>query len=316
MARLLDQIVGHSEVIEKLLQAYAENRLPSTFLFVGPTGVGKKTVAWALAQSLVCEHAVEKNPMACGKCAACLRMEQKASEALLWIEPDKNQIKIEQAHQILDYLSLRSISKSRVIIVDGAEGLNSQAANSLLKVLEEPPGNTYFFMMAPSSQHVLPTIRSRSQIVAFAPLSVQEMKRKSLAPDWALAASQGSFEKLAHLQENDQQEARKDAIQFLQMRLANPRAYLLPEWRDIVRERAHALQVAKHLSLLLRDAVLLQAGSSSQALLNPDQIPILEKFSAWSSEQLLSFSHKALDLENALLAHRDSQLVFEEFWLS
>ncbi|GIL16462.1 MAG: DNA polymerase III subunit delta' [Oligoflexia bacterium] len=310
MARLLSSIIGHDEQIRKLLEARKQNHLPSTFLFVGPKGVGKKAVAQALAQALLCE----KIPTACGECGPCLRVAKGQSEALLMIEPEKTQIKIEQSREIIEFLSLKSMTKARVVIVDSAETLNPQASNALLKILEEPPENSFFFLIAPSSQHVLPTLRSRSQIVHFAPIDIESMKKKSRAPEWALRASQGSFEKLANLLEKGELESREEAIEFVQMWLGHHDAYLLPEWKEMIKERTSALSLARHLALIFRDACFYASGDQTH-LLNPDKKEILQKMAAIGEEKLFEVTEQVLKLEGSLLANRDSQLLFEEFWI-
>lgn len=310
MGRLLSRILGHENQIQKLLEARSHSHLPSTFMFVGPKGVGKKAVAQALAQALVCE----KIPTACGECGPCLRVEKGQSESVLIIEPEKTQIKIEQSRHIIEFLSLKSITKSRIVIIDSAESLNPQASNALLKILEEPPENSYFFLIAPSSQHVLPTLRSRSQIVHFGPVEIQNMKRKSPAPEWALRASQGSFEKLAHLMESDEIESRDQAIEFIKMWQGHHDAYLLPEWKEMIKDRGQALSLAKHLAMIFRDACFLSLGDE-KSLLNPDKKNILQKMGEIGQERLFATADLVMGLESSLLANRDSQLVYEEFWI-
>jgi DNA polymerase III subunit delta' len=311
LARLLDGIFGHQNNLHRLLEARQKGQLPSTFLFVGPHGVGKKSFAIAFAQTLLCE----KSSSACGECGPCLRLARRNSEGFLFIEPEKNQIKIEQARRVLDFLSLRSMSAARIIVIDGAEYLNPQASNALLKILEEPPPQTYFFLIAPSSEHVLTTIRSRCQVVQFAPLKSEEMRRKANAPEWVLRASQGSFSRLAELSEPEALSAREQALRFLDMWLVEPKAYLLPEWREMIRDRQDAALLARHLSLLLRDAVMWQAGERQQ-ILNPDKNKILAEIAERLSViKLQEMAGQVLQLENSLQSHRDSQLIFEEFWL-
>lgn len=310
MARLLDFVLGHENIIERILQAAHSDKLANTFLFVGPSGVGKKTTALALIQALMCD--VRKD--GCGECGSCLRIAKAQHEGLLLISPDGNQIKIEQARNLLDFLSLRSLSKIRAVVIDSVELMNPQSANALLKILEEPPENTYFFLIAPSSDHVMATIRSRSQIIRFSPVPTELMRKKSPAADWVLRASQGSFEKLSHLSDAEELAMREKAVQFIEMWLAQPKGYLLPEFRDLVRGRDGALRLAQHLTYLLRDAAFWNVGERSN-LLNPDKRNIFESLSRLSSEKLNFLTTKSLGLENALLANRDTQLVFEEFWI-
>ncbi len=314
MARLLDSVLGHSEIIQRFLQSFSSGRLAHTFLLVGPAGVGRKTVALALAQAILCEQ----SSSACGVCGSCLRvakLNSTGTEGLLLIEPEKNMIKIDQAHQVLEFLNLRALGKNRVVILDRAETLNSQAGNSLLKVLEEPPAGTYLFMIAPSPEHVLPTLRSRAQVVAFRPLSISEMQKKLSAPEWALRASQGSFERLAQLLEKDELQLRESALLWLEDWTQDPLAYLKSANKDLVRGRDNALSLALHLSWLLRDALYLKLGSPEK-ILNSDKLPQLQKISdKLPSERLFNACEKALWIEQNLNKNFDPALLFEQFWI-
>lgn len=310
MARLLDFVLGHENIIQRILQAADKDHLAHAFLFVGPAGVGKKMTALALTQALMCEV----RPDGCGECGSCLRIAKGQHEGLLMISPDGNQIKIEQARALLDFLSLRSLSKIRVVIIDSVELMNPQSSNALLKILEEPPEKTYFFLIAPSSRHVLPTIRSRSQVIRFSPVAIAQMKKKSPAPDWVLRASQGSFEKLSHLSDSDELAMREKAVQWIELWLTHPKGYLQPEYRELVKGRESALRLAQHLTYLLRDSVFWNAGERN-AILNPDKKNLFDRLSQLSPAKLSVLSEKALGLEGALRANRDTQLVFEEFWI-
>ncbi len=326
MARLLDAVIGHEQQILRLIRSYQQDHLPQTFLFVGPSGIGKKQVALGLAQLLLCEILSEKSSekssekvggtasSACGQCASCLRVAKLQHESLRLIEPEKNVIKIEQTREILNFLSFRSLSHNRVVILDQAETLNPQAANSLLKMLEEPTSNTYFFLLAPSSAHVLSTLRSRSQIVSFQPLAVSQMRQRVQAPEWALRASLGSFERLHEFQDPSELAARGEAQSFLRHFLQEPQGFLRSEIKSSYRERSHGLSLSRHLSLLLRDAVAWQGGERNY-LLNPDQSELLSQLAQKPRAQLLRWAEKSLDLERALLQNRDSSLVFEQFWI-
>ncbi len=311
MARLLSSVLGHQEIIDRFLASIESARLPHTFLFSGPPGVGRKTTALALAQALLCE----KSSQACGQCGSCIRIGSQNSESLLLVAPEKNQIKIDQARLILDFLSLRTLGRNRVVIIDGAECLNPQAANALLKSLEEPPEGTYFFLIAPSPAHILPTLRSRAQVVAFQPLSLQEMQQKSKAPEWALRASQGSFERLSQLLEKEELEIRESALLWLQDWSREGQGYLKPEHRDLVRDRQTARSLAHHLSWLLRDAVYLKMGALDK-ILNSDKVAQLQSWTEnLPQEDLLRACEKSLWIEQKLDQNLDSSLVFEQFWI-
>jgi len=310
MARILSAVSGHEEIIDRLLRAREENRLPSTFLFVGPEGVGRRKVALGFAQALVCE----KLPIACGECGPCLRIALGQSEALLQIAPEKNQIKIDQSRQIQEFLQLRSMSKARIVILDQAHNLNPQAANLLLKTLEEPPENCYFFLIAPSARHVLPTLRSRSQIVRFGALTEEDLKRNRPAPAWALKSAMGSFTRLQSLIQKDDIELRNEAWGILSIWFEDKPIYLSDQAREWMRDRGALLALTRFWILAFRDGLLFQAGEKDR-LMNADQMKGVERLAALDPEALGDLMRRALDLENGLMAQRDPQLSFEEFWI-
>lgn len=308
MARILDSVVGHKETIARLLDAKIRGVFPTTLLFTGPAGVGRAIVARGIAQALCCE----KDPEGCGTCGSCLRIEKNQSESLRIVSAEKNQIKIEQSREILDFLSLRSISGTRVVIFEEAETLNTQAANALLKALEEPPEGTYFILIARSTNQVLPTVSSRSVHVAFHPLSANELASKSKAPRWAIEAAHGSFKKLEELQNSS--ENRDSAVEMFKWWFETPQAYLRASFRERVKDRELALQLSRDFQGFFRDITLVRSGIQS-GLSFPDQRDLFAKADEMGERIDDAFS-LAVGLERELSSgSRDSLLAFEEFWI-
>ena len=152
-------------------------RLPNAWLFTGPTGIGKLAFAEHLAASLLCE-APRPDHAACGQCEAC-RWFAKAShpdfrrltpqgddedEAKEGSKPTRKLpvIKIEAVREVIDFAHLTAHRAGRrIVLVEPAEALNPAAANALLKILEEPPADVLFLLVAHAPQRLLPTIKSR-----------------------------------------------------------------------------------------------------------------------------------------------------------
>ena len=176
-------IQGHDENVERFRRILASGRLASTFLFVGPPGVGKRTFALKLAQALLCQIVpdIELNP--CGTCPSCQQVAAQSHPDLeLIAKPaDKSFIPVEvfigdREHRMRDGLchniSLKPyLGGRKIAIIDDADYLNQEGANCLLKTLEEPPPNSVIILIGSSEQTQLPTIRSRSQVVRFCELS-------------------------------------------------------------------------------------------------------------------------------------------------
>ena len=308
--KLWQQILGHSNILQSLERSLTTDKLAHALLFVGPQGVGKKLVAQAVAQALVCE----KGPLACGFCPACARAAHQQHEGILNIEPDGTQIKVDQAKHILEFLSLRSLSRHRVVIVDQAHLLNPQAGNSLLKVIEEPPQNTHFFLIAPSSQSVLKTLRSRSQVVAFSPLATDLLAKRVKAPQWVLQSAQGSFAKLNQLLESDEQEVRQIAVQTLNWYVNDPDFLTHELWREKFKDRSQAQKIFTYWSGLWKDAILYQEGRQ-QDMVNVDQNDLVTALAKKSRAQILKALTDCLELERGVWQNRDVVLMVEKSYV-
>lgn len=314
MARLADALLAHGEIVDQLARDLArgggDEAASITLLFAGPSGIGKKLAARALAQILLCD---EKS--GCGRCGPCLRVEKNQHESFLLVEPDGTQIKIDQARAVLEFLQLRTWTGLRVIVIDQAQTLNIQAANALLKSLEEPPAGTVFILIAPSPSSMLATIRSRSRSVLFRPLSDGELRKLGPAPEWAVRAARGSAEKLARLQDQDEIELRSLAIETLKLFVSDKDFLLNPQWRDAVKDRASAARILGSWPAFLRDALLVQAGAGD-LVLNSDQAALIKMLAQLPKAGLEELSQKLLVREAEVAQFRDAQLVMEELWVS
>jgi DNA polymerase-3 subunit delta' len=176
-------IRGHDEVVEQFRRALERGRLASTFLFVGPSGIGKRLFALKLAQALLCERHREEELDPCGQCPACVQVAAGSHPDVDYVAKpaDKSFIPLElligdKEHRMREGLcyniSLKPYSgRRKVAILDDADYLNKEGANCLLKTLEEPPPRSLLILLGTSEQRQLPTIRSRCQIIRFKPLS-------------------------------------------------------------------------------------------------------------------------------------------------
>lgn len=207
----MDEVLGHQKVVMALEPLLQKKSFLSSSIFSGPEGIGKKRRALAIAQELNCE----KTP-ACGKCHSCLRIATTPFEVVKWIECLNEKIKTEQIQEVLDFVAHTSWVSHRVIVVDGAEKLTASASNLLLKTLEETPQQVHFIFVTSQISQILPTIRSRCQVVSFSPLSDEELAKiypQSLP--WQRHWSGGRASLLQKIMDADWLELRKLAINFI-----------------------------------------------------------------------------------------------------
>ncbi|HYY24819.1 MAG TPA: DNA polymerase III subunit delta' [Candidatus Udaeobacter sp.] len=164
------EIIGHSRQIGTLRHALAKGRLHHAYLFVGPEGVGKRTVALALAKAI---HCAGRGDDFCDRCVNCARIQNGNHPDLRLIEMQagKKEISIQQIREIDKQLNYRSFTGGKkIIILDPATLMNFPAQNALLKTLEEPPQDSLMILIAGNTGGLLPTLRSRCLQVSFGPL--------------------------------------------------------------------------------------------------------------------------------------------------
>jgi DNA polymerase-3 subunit delta' len=174
--------VGHGRALERLRRAVAEDRVPSAILFLGPEGVGKRALADALAARLLC--AASGADDACGTCPQCTRVAAGTHPDVRIVvrDEDRRDIRIEQVRELTRWLSLQPLMAARKIaIIDGAHELNEHGQNALLRTLEEPPLGSHILLLATAASLLLPTVRSRCQILRLDRLAPTEVARVLVA---------------------------------------------------------------------------------------------------------------------------------------
>jgi DNA polymerase-3 subunit delta' len=180
-------LIGNERIKKLLRRAVAEGRIGQSLLMAGPRGVGKFRFAIALAQALNCERVADGK--ACESCVPCLRIERGEHADVRTIlresrdpsfkkEPKSQFIKVDQIRSMCEQAQFRPYEgRRRVFIIDDAEWLRLEAANSLLKTLEEPPSTSLVILVTSKPYVLIETIRSRCQMLGFAPLSAAEIER-------------------------------------------------------------------------------------------------------------------------------------------
>ena len=211
---------GNADVVHRLREMLARNRFPQGVILAGPGGSGKYTLALMLAKAMNCLSPIVTDglPDFCGQCSNCVRIAQsedlaaRVAEAVearenlretdkketrlfvqthpdvLIIPPDPPQmmIKVDQVRRVIEHIYFRpSEGKERVFIFTDSAFMK-EAANSLLKILEEPPDFATIFLLTENAGELLPTIRSRSMIITLAALPVEEIEAylAKRRPDW------------------------------------------------------------------------------------------------------------------------------------
>lgn len=235
-------IAFHESVASSTLSHWAARKeVSQSLLFTGPRGIGKRTFAHHLAQWWMCERSVFNSESAgttfrgCQECPSCKRALSQQYLDLIEIASEadsgsgeSSQIKIDQLRTVKDSLGMGAYSgRYRVVLIREAERLTAQAANSLLKMLEEPPPSWIFVLTASDPSLVLPTLVSRCQILRLSPLPDEVVKKILLEKEVPIervnllvSQSHGSLGTAMALSRPEFWETRQDILRFIQ----NPQA--------------------------------------------------------------------------------------------
>ena len=168
-----EEIQGQPRAISFLERVLETGRLAHAYLFVGPEGVGRETIALSFFMRLVCAEG-----RGCGKCLPCRKLLKGLHPDVEILSPSGKNIRIEQIRELEAKLHFRPLEgERRLVLLPKAEALSREAANALLKSLEEPPPYALFILITQSTEALLPTIVSRCQVLRLRPLPREVIKR-------------------------------------------------------------------------------------------------------------------------------------------
>lgn len=315
-----DSILGHEqnkEFLKKYLQA--ESR-PHALLFCGAEGLGKRALAQQFAKTLLCLH--EDGMDGCESCRLLNFADGNISHPdflLLAPEEDSRNIKIEQVKEIIRQSAFAPVlSKYKVCIVDGADKMTVDAANSFLKLLEEPPQGWVIILIATAENALLSTILSRVVRLRFNPVDValvkQLLQKQQLTEQEAevlARVSEGSAGTALALSEQQFFDCRKQALALIEA-FPLPSAFnYLGTFNMPDKDYSQAQLFIKALQVLIRDMLLLKIAASAD-LYNTDLSDELRELAAgWQPRQLRGALRKIDDAYKALTESAGIKLTLE-----
>lgn len=240
-----DRLVGQRPVIGRLQSAVAGD-MTHAWLFTGPPGSGRSNAALAFAAALQCEQG------GCGECHSCHEVEVGSHPDVRVTRTEKLSIGVDEVRELVRLSALAPVGRRwQVMVVEDADRLTDQAANALLKAIEEPTERTVWLLCAPTVEDVLPTIRSRTRLVVLSTPGVAEVtdflvRTDGLAVEtasYAARASQGHIGRARALARDEDTRRRRREVVAIPGRLRSLGACLAAaaDLNDLAKEEADAL---------------------------------------------------------------------------
>ncbi|MFQ3567970.1 MAG: DNA polymerase III subunit [Aggregatilineales bacterium] len=265
-------VVGHDWAVDHLRRGMANRRVRHAYLFLGPESIGKLTLARAFAAALNCAHDdLQHRP--CGACSACQRIASGNHPDVIYAQPDPatGTLKIEEVRSITARIALKPFeARFRIAILPSFERAQPRAQDALLKTLEEPPPHAILILTAPSSEPILPTIISRSQVLRLRPLPpdlVATILEARFGADRETALLLGRISggrlgwAIEALTDPDRLLARREALDLLARLLFQNRTARFEEAEKLAREKAELTALLDLWQMFWRDALLMAAGA-------------------------------------------------------
>ncbi|SHG75874.1 DNA polymerase III subunit delta' [Ornithinibacillus halophilus] len=302
-----------------------KNRISHAYLLHGDRGTGKEAIANLIAKGLFCDNLIDVEP--CNTCSACKRIESKNHPDVHWIEPDGQSIKIEQIKNLQKEFTYSGVeSNQKVYIIKGADTLTANAANRILKFLEEPSKKTTAIMLTENTQSILPTIRSRCQIIDLQPLSPpkfqEQLIQSGLTEENAKLMSALTNNLKEAIEWNEDEwfvQARKLMVQLIETIADNSNdAYLFihNHWVSHFKERSQQEKGFDLLILAFKDIIYYHVGKEDAYVFFYNDRERLERLGMkYSQEQLIAILQQLLQAKQRIKQNIHPTLVMEEVTL-
>ena len=321
------QIAGQDKILALLDYSLKTNNIAHAYLLVGPRHVGKGTLALNLAQALNCDGI--KPP--CGQCRSCRRiLENKHADVTSTGLDSRMEIGIDDIRELQHLANLPPYEgKCKVFIIEDAEYLSTEAANSLLKVLEEPPPKVIWLLLAAEEQRLLPTVASRCQRLELKPMSL-EQTQKILANSYNVDLAKAKL--LAHLCQGclgwalsvladdnlfQQRCQTVDKLSSLLIASLEERfAYAQVLATQLSQDRKFVAEVAKIWLSWWRDLMLIK-GNCKEAIINIDYEAVLEKQTrVLSLSEIKGFISRLSSVQEEISQNVNPRLALESLMLN
>ncbi|HKP36094.1 MAG TPA: DNA polymerase III subunit delta' [Pyrinomonadaceae bacterium] len=342
---MFSSLIGNDKVKKSLQRLLTNGRLPGSLLFTGEEGIGKKLFALELAKTLNCRN--RQGLEACDECSSCKRIAHSTfppfpkdddnKDRMIWgehadvamVRPFKQIIRVKPIRELEAEANFRPFEgAARIFIVESAEYMNDQAANALLKTLEEPASTTHLILTTSNPTALLATIRSRCQAIRFAPIPAGEIathlvQNEGIPPEDAQLLAQTSRGSLGRALASDvgtYRDRREAMLGVLEaLTVTGDRAHLLrsAEALAAMKDREDFEQLLDVFEVLIRDAWALALGRPADSIVNTDLVRELQQIAAeLRSDQAALWLTQIEELRGALEVNLNRRIASDALLMS
>jgi DNA polymerase-3 subunit delta' len=315
-------IIGHQWAVERLQRALAHQRVRHAYLFLGAEALGKETLARAFAMTLNCLQA-DAALRPCGTCSACQRILSGNHPDVIDARHDEASgvLKIEEIRRVMSALALKPFEgRYRIALLRDFHLARPQAQDALLKTLEEPPPGALLLLLATSTENILPTILSRSQIIQLRPVLADELaaglvRRFGADPERALLLARLSGGRVGWavqaLHDPSALQARDEALDHLEALIGMNRAGRFAAAEGLAKDRQALARLLELWLTYWRD-VLLLAEQADLPLANLDREEQLRALARrMSAQEALDALRATRALQTTLQTNANLRLALE-----
>jgi DNA polymerase III subunit delta' len=308
-------VYGHDWAVEHLRKSIAHSRIRHAYLIVGSESIGKETLARSLAMTLNCTNE-DENARPCGQCSTCKRIASGNHPDMIYSELDgtSGALKIEEIRNVTGKIALKPYeARYRIAILRDFDHARPQAQDALLKTLEEPPPQALMILLAPSTESVLPTIASRSQVIHLRPISTGVIhdvlvNEKQVPEDQADLLARLSGGRMGWvmqaLAEPSMLEQRTEALNLLENLIPMNRAKRFEIAEDLSKDKLALYPLLELWQSYWRDVLLLCQGIGD----NPANIDRLESLKQIASHTSADEALTAIQATRTLLSSLSTNL--------
>jgi DNA polymerase III subunit delta' len=320
-------LVGNERIKRLLRRAVVEGRISQGLIMAGPRGVGKFRFALSLAQAVNCERPIDGD--ACGQCLSCRKIERGEHLDVRTYAPDGQFIKIAQMRELSREAQFRPYEgRRRVSIIDEADRLREEAANSILKTLEEPPGSSLILLVTSKPYALLDTIRSRCQMLGFAGLTTADLeaylksnfKRPIEEIRMIARLARGSIGHALEIDLGEYREKRRIMIEMVEALAVTRDSVRLLGAAEYLGRKLERDQFITHLEVLmviLSDLFHLKLGQPPETLTNADTSDRLSRIAeALTLDKIIEMAERIERVFQGMAQNLNRQLAMETLLIS